>query len=167
MDSNMPCLGQPVDFNIFSPVDKAEVSVAEVEVVQGELDSDNTEGEEISGKSPIVRRILLPMNELPEQAFHECLGFLNLWRITICVSREGIILNFCGSNVLFVCLLGVCNQQLRHVFNHWTNPFAVEVVNAANLFEALEAVNVGIEDLSCASSGVGPRSLLINQFGVV
>ena len=62
----MPCLGKSVDFNVFSSVDKAEVSVAEVVVVQSKLDSNDAKSKEISGKSPIVRWVLLAVNKLSE-----------------------------------------------------------------------------------------------------
>ena len=58
----MPPFRKHVDFDILGSVNEAKVAMAEIEVVQSELDSNDTESQEVGRKSPVIRRILLSVD---------------------------------------------------------------------------------------------------------
>ena len=66
MNTNMPRLWKSVDLDLLGSIDEAEVAMAEVELAKGELDSKDLKSEEVGSKSSVVRRVLLPMDELSE-----------------------------------------------------------------------------------------------------
>ena len=101
----MPRLGESINFNLFGSIDKAEMTMTEVELVESELDSKDLKSEEVGSKSSVIRRILLSVDKLPEQTFHKTLGLLSLTCFVRSFSRKCVLL---GWDMLFIsdfCIL--------------------------------------------------------------
>ena len=66
MNTNMPCLWKSVDLDLLGSIDKAKVTMAEVELAKGKLYSEDLKCEEVGCESSVVGRVILCMDELSE-----------------------------------------------------------------------------------------------------
>lgn len=145
----MPCLWKHINLLCFDSLQKLEVRVAELEIVEGELDSNEVEGEVVRGELAIVRWPLSRLIQSTEEVLHETLRSLHLLVDTCLLSDRR--LNPRSLRILLsfeICLLCIADQQLCHMVDYHADPLAVHDFEAADSVEVPVALLEGLEDFT-------------------
>ena len=144
------------------------MGVAELVVVQGELDSDEMQGEIERGELSIVRRRLGTVEKSSEKGIHQGKSALNFLVVA------GLLGDDCGCSawnqkVLLsfeISFLSVANEELGHVVDNHADPLAVHNFKATDSFKSFVTLLEGSENFIGIIIWV-PASLLIQKARVL